>query len=58
MQEPEFTEKVLGNYCHSGNGLTFRGFCDWIVDQVKETGDDKAFEWLKTLGYDNMLYQT
>lgn len=41
----------------SRNGeLTLKGFRDWFLDQLRKEGEEKIFEWLAKLGYDEDLY--
>lgn len=56
ITELEFKSSILGKYCSYNNELTLQGFREWFVDQTKQEGEAKIFEWLNKLGYDKDLY--
>lgn len=56
ISEKEFKSNIVGNYISRNGELTMKGFRDWFIDQIKNEGEGKIFEWLAKLGYDGDLY--
>lgn len=56
INESEFRQEILENYCSSNRGITLRGFKEFWRDSIRNYGEDTIFGWLENLGYDEDLY--
>ncbi|CAD8179009.1 unnamed protein product [Paramecium pentaurelia] len=53
--DPEYFKQMLTKYTSTEKGITFTGFVEFFIDQIKQLGIETIYRWLEKLGYDKNL---